>query len=916
MLNKYLAPPSDCSCFGDGYRMRKLYSYLIALAGLAAVSCSEETMRLENELVQGNTVTFAANSARMITKSGLQYTEFEEGTKYVLYGLESVEKDSYDWGKATLYDTKAKESQEHLIDYGEDIFFDGKVLDFYGATICRTEDTDEAYPSNISQNSSPVIGLTAEDNMLPDLMYSNNLKRCTSQMGLLEMNFTHALSKVQIEVSKQDDGAGLSGAKIKGLSFVNTSLSGQLDIVNSVWAIDDTDAEREFYKGETAVTTDPTKIKNADGTDAELLIFPNEDSKQTISLKIEVSTDKGGEKTLIYPLRTSESEGSGSASPFIFSQNKRYVLSIILLNDGVRVLVVYPQAYDWIDVDLETYMGQPLNFGGLMWMDRNLGATNWDCENDWANTRGFYYQHGRNIPYIFDAEKFINRNRSKKAEFREHKAGQLDIGYEYFFTYNEKGERVYGAVQGGTQTGHQRYMVDTLNINGQRVGWVNNGNGWEWHGSYLSFVSAEGNLLNGDIAQYANNDGGYKVSAFWQPDQKGKDGVDWWESPTSTNGVPVWRGPQVTSSNIAINPGDPGIYHFIFDARFYHDHLQSGAWCVTDCDAESCKVGNNWKGVEASANLSYKEWLRGGCWETRTEDTTKVNYFWEDKNGNPLPDNHPCPKGWRIPTKEDFAGIMPDHNIENGWAMNENTMYVLKETYGDVNTGYKEAAIYGIDERGRKVIYLIKRKGEEECYRLRLLWKESNLTRNAYYGLETASGDAPMQYLEISRYPGESYMNFDKYYKGTVNGSVVGSQATTNSNQSASVAGAAIQKDVWKITGNDLSNMGFYGDFDWDRATETMQIPICGFIYTTLGVDGMFGDGDMTILRCCDWSNNYNVMWKVGQQNRSYADGEYPYNEALNWCCYVRTDRNTGMFSGSRKSLGDQIRCVRDVNAQ
>ena len=123
------------------------------------------------------------------------------------------------------------------------------------------------------------------------------------------------------------------------------------------------------------------------------------------------------------------------------------------------------------------------------------------------------------------------------------------------------------------------------------------------------------------------------------------------------------------------------------------------------------------------------------------------------------------------------------------------------------------------------------------------------------------------------------------------------------------------------MTGAELNNLGFLTDFDWDTPTEVMQIPICGFIYTAMGVDGMYGDGDMTILRCTDWTNNYDLARKVrpveeGGEGLMFENGPYPYNEALNWCAYIRTDRNTGLFSGSRKSLGDQIRCVRDVNAK
>ena len=159
-------------------------------------------------------------------------------------------------------------------------------------------------------------------------------------------------------------------------------------------------------------------------------------------------------------------------------------------------------------------------------------------------------------------------------------------------------------------------------------------------------------------------------------------------------------------------------------------------------------------------------------------------------------------------------------------------------------------------------------------------------------------------------------MTFDKYFNAEV-----GTVMETNEGGSGAVDGVSITKTVRKMTGDELNNLGFLGDFDWESSTEVMQIPICGFIYPGNGQDGMFGDGTMTILRSTDWSSNYDLVKKLrpveeGGLNQSYENGAYPYNEAMNWCMYIRTDRNTGLFSGSRKSLGDQIRCVRDVNVK
>lgn len=276
---------------------RRLFTYAyIALAVFITTSCSRNLSDLENDLAQGNKIVFAANCSGMATKTGLQYTNFDIYTKYILYCIESS--DSYNWANALMYDRQGTENESHLIEYGKDVFFDGKRLDLFGVTLCSTR----GFPENINQPQSPVIDfrLDSYGTAFPDLMYSNNAKERTAREGLIEMDFKHALSKVQVEISRQDDQM-LGEIQIKSVSLTNTSSNGRLDIVNGTWSNLDTEAEFIISDEPTFVSTEPTMLTKG-GEQAYALIIPNEISGETVFLNITLTSDRLGEKTYSYPL--------------------------------------------------------------------------------------------------------------------------------------------------------------------------------------------------------------------------------------------------------------------------------------------------------------------------------------------------------------------------------------------------------------------------------------------------------------------------------------------------------------------------------------------------------------------------------------------------------------------------------------
>lgn len=536
---------------------------------LSITACTdEETVSVASPNMQE--AVLSARKSHIITRAGDEVTQFDEDTKYLLY--------AYGGNEWLLYNRVGTEQANNTIGYGTPLVYGDAPINFYGVTY----GTAASSPSPAHENTpldNPMIKEEVIDNSLPDLMYSNNLTNQTlaSNGYRLEMDFKHAMSKVKFMIVKQDESEDtdkkLEGVTLKDITVKRTHQSGTFDIVKGTWHYDNSDGfgERNYFNGDQSITTTNTEVPG------ELLLFPNADEKEVI-ISVTLGNLEGGDKTVTYPLRKVNEEGE-DAGVFQFEVNHQYTLLITVLKDEVRTIAIAPQVYDWIDEDRkDNYLGQPVTFANLMWMDRNLGAKSADCENDWENCRGYYYQYARNIPYILDKEKY------------DAAPNKIPV-YPFLYTYNQYGQKVYGGVQAGT----------------------------------------------------------------------------------------VLHGVSVRYPNIAVNPGDEGIYEFVWDSG-----------------------GEN------------------GCWmldETENREDEFVNTYWTQSS-----ENHPCPKGWRLPTQEDFASFLPeialpsDGNWYEGYRYNPN--------YTGHTLSLPEAVVHGTID-GERAIYLIKRKGRSDCYRIRILLKES-----------------------------------------------------------------------------------------------------------------------------------------------------------------------------------------------
>lgn len=662
---------------------------ILALLGITA--CTHEDAISVTPSEEQETI-LSARKSHIITRAGDEVTQFEVGTKYLLYANRGNE-----W---PLYNTEGTEQANHTIGYGSPLVYDDTPISIYGVTYGTAASSPSQAPKNTPLDN-PMIKEEVIDNTLCDLMFSNNLIDQTVSNGYrLEMDFKHAMSRVEFMIVKQDESGDedmrLENVTLKAITVKGTHRSGTFDIVNGKWTYVDSDelVERNYFSGEQDITTTSTKVSG------ELLLFPNADNEE-VSISVTLGNLEGENKEVEYKLRKVDEEGN-DVGVFQFEVNHQYTLLITVLKDEVRTIAIAPQVYDWIDKDRkDNYLGQPVTFANLMWMDRNLGATSADCENDWEACRGYYYQYARNIPYILDKEKY------------DAAPNKIPV-YPFLYTYNQYGEKVYSVDD-----------VQTTVLTSQTI-----------------------------------------------------------------------RG----RKKIAVNPGEDGEYRFISDVN------DGGYWMLDE------------NGQEESF----------------------INEFWTSSV-----ENHPCPKGWRLPTKEDFASFLPEKQFSTPWSK----VFHAPQRYLGSTLNYWEELVYG-NVGDQKVFYIIKRQGRPDCYRIRILMKESTITGKWYFEIAYFSGNENMTFKDL----------------------------TTEEKFLASM------KD---------------GTFDWSTPSAIMEVPACGFIHPSR-FNILNGDGINAILRSSD-PNTTNTP------------------SGTNWVFYLRDDEDRfvcGLVSKSRKALGDQIRCVRDVTAE
>ena len=422
----------------------KIRHILLAAAVLTFASCAKEGMEQGGNAPKG-AVQITSFRQQVFTRADVDEVDFPAGTTYTLLAVDAAQPTK--WRNAAGFAKVPQEGVEavvggvHKIDYEPlSLYRHNEKLDFYGLLYNVPKDTEPAavapvLNTPIADGTNPTITIGETDGLLKDLMHSNEAKGKSSSDGIVQLPFEHALAAVNFMIGKQDEqfdperDRQLQHVKVTKIVLKNVAKQATMDVKTGVWTPDVTE-DRVVYENGTgfAIPEISTEIGPKD-----YLVFPTYGEQVSVEVSLAgleqyngsgyepmnktfESTGlvvKDGECTVSYDLKRFDDVSGEVVDNLTFDRNHKYQLAIFVMRDNVRIVAISPQVYDWLDVNLDlatdprvTTLGQPITFGGTVWMDRNLGAKSADCEKDWLRTVGYYWEYARNIPFILDFDVF------------------------------------------------------------------------------------------------------------------------------------------------------------------------------------------------------------------------------------------------------------------------------------------------------------------------------------------------------------------------------------------------------------------------------------------------------------------------------------------------------------------------------
>ncbi len=897
---------------------------MIVLMCLAA--CQD--LHIFDEPVENETFSlYVGSTDRYVVKSP-ENPEFSEGTLFHIYGTEYVKDAADDWsdnlikaesikgpgvfkgvaGEPDAVRTKARIVNSY--DQGQPItpVFRTKNLNLYSVTaVCARADygaeTNEELQSHNDQLESWLDGDAAipaydvkydkvNTESMPDIMWST-LKNLTpyGNAGKISMPFTHTLSKLNFIGVKADGlDSGISGMKIKSLSLTDYP-EGRLSMENGLY----TRGNNQRTWSTTAVDFGDGGYEVTSGTEepfGSCLIFPTTGAGYDVLFTGEVSDDQAVKVALT--VETTRTDGTVEEKTFdnvklvdvdgknaSFQPNTEYFITFTLTTNQAIVTLV-PKYYEYIKVDMpvgDNEVGEPTDFGGVLWAAENLGASSAaPTKNalEWEKARGFYYQFGRNVPYyvrgsILDPYPGVAIHSDATSATNEY----WDYEYEKRYLYDPKSGTAnniqvpYGNTQYQAQKNHGARAYPYIPIL-----WEN------------EISKAGGNADTG----YKNYLKGTRLYH------------DFTKSGTATN--------RTGQSAPAVNHSDPHEAQGVIDSN---GDITTFAF--------TSYYGNSryWNKLDKTNSTAPQNWLKDG--------------------GN---ESDPCPKGWRVPTVEEFKSIFPTNvrqgdisfntagtGQDDGASVTPHNGKVLWTEKNPVNSGEKstdykgDPAIYiGIyqdgkgnnnigtfivgtgtesNKQGWGTIYGIKRLSTEEAYGIR--WEIVTVDYDKEAGAREANVEPVIEAFD--KYPkiGRGVLVISKYdleYEYAKESICITSEATGAASAAQSEEAQYICKGFVDSNRNrswDSGEKKF--DIDWDHPSGKLYLPIPGYVIVpSAGGQALIYPGT----ECLYWSSDVAESNKGGQAVRIKHAGD-------------NLSRQVYISGEEYIANGANIRCVRDTRA-
>ncbi|MDC7176300.1 fimbrillin family protein [Bacteroides cellulosilyticus] len=327
---------------------------------------------------------------------------------------------------------------------------DKDVIDFYGlidpaqqkqAIEDNYVDYVTSYLKPAENSEPPIYTVKLQNDTLPDLRYAVK-KDCNQEnVGfVIPLEFKHILSKVSFEIVQEEANGGnkYGDLHLEGIKVLNQSGSGTFNIKSGLFT-----GFAEEDKNDYAVNL-PTQNDTADKSipittapkeAGSILLFPMIEKVLTKENMLKVAVTLSGTKEVLEQFAESEeieqengkhlltitcpiyanpgftsNEDETQQEPLRLTSNYEYVLQFMIMNNDVRIITIVPRVYEWLDGENEQGngyeeqdLGQPVTFNGVVWSDRNLGATSahpLDNVEEWRKSVGYFYQFDRNIPYF------------------------------------------------------------------------------------------------------------------------------------------------------------------------------------------------------------------------------------------------------------------------------------------------------------------------------------------------------------------------------------------------------------------------------------------------------------------------------------------------------------------------------------